>query len=121
MIDYTLDEANAVLHVRPTGPLQKADFDALSRAVDPFIEQTGGLNGLLIETAHFPGWDNFGTVVRHFQFVRDHHRKIKKVALVTDSPLGNAAEQIASHFVAAKIRHFAGDRSAEARTWIISE
>jgi hypothetical protein len=33
----------------------------------------------------------------------------------------NAAEQIESHFVAAKIRHFAGDRSAEARTSIVSE
>jgi hypothetical protein len=29
--------------------LQENDFEALSRAVDPFIDRTGGLNGLLIE------------------------------------------------------------------------
>ena len=48
----------------------------------------------------------------HLRFLRDHHKHIKKVAgrLVTDSPFGDAAEHIASHFVAAEIKHFpAGD------------
>ena len=120
MLDYTLDETSSVLHVRPTGPLRKDDFDALSQAVDPFIERTGGLNGLLLETVRFPGWENVGAAVRHFRFVRDHHRKIKKVAIVTDSPLGEAAEHIASHFVAATIKHFPAGHLDEARTWIAS-
>ncbi len=120
MIDYTLDETNSVLHVRPAGPLGKDDFEALSHAVDPFIERTGGLNGLLLEVAHFPGWTNVAAVIRHFRFVRDHHRKVKKVAIVTDSPLGEAAEHIASHFVAATIKHFPAGHLDEATTWLAS-
>jgi hypothetical protein len=30
MIEYTLDRENSVLHVRPTGPLRKQDFDELA-------------------------------------------------------------------------------------------
>ncbi|MBU0677920.1 MAG: STAS/SEC14 domain-containing protein [Verrucomicrobia bacterium] len=61
------------------------------------------------------------SAVRHFRFVRDHHRKIKKIAVVTDSRLGDAAEHITSHFVAATIRHFASTEVDEARTWIASD
>lgn len=118
MIDYTLDEANSVLHVRPMGPLQKDDLDTLSQAVDPFIERTGGLNGLLLEVAQFAGWTNLAAAVRHFRFVRDHHRKIKKVAIVTDSTLGDAAEHVASHFVAATFKHFPSGQVDEAETWV---
>ncbi len=120
MIDYTVDETNSVLYVRPTSPLRRDDFEALSQAVDPFIERTGGLNGLLLEVAHFPGWTNVAAAIRHFQFVRDHHRKIKKAAIVTDSPLGEAAEHIASHFVAATIKHFPAGHLDEAKTWVSS-
>ena len=118
MLDYTLDEPTSVLHVRPTGPLQENDFEALSQAVDPFIERTGGLTGLLIEVVHFPGWTNVAAATCNFRFVRDHHRKIKKVAIVTDSLLGEDAEHIASHFVAAIIKHFPYGHLDEAKTWV---
>ena len=121
MIEYKLDEADSVLHVKPTGPLQKSDFDSLSEAIDPFIERTGGLHGLLLEAARFPGWENLGSAMRHFRFIRDHHRKVRKIAIVTDSHLGDAAAHVASHFVAATIRHFKGGEVNQAREWVASD
>lgn len=118
MIDHSLDKQSSVLHVRPTGPLQKQDFDDIARTVDLFIEETGGLVGLILETEHFPGWENLGATMRHLRFVRDHHKKIKRVAVVTNSPLGSVAEHIASHFVSAEIRHFAADQLNAAKTWV---
>lgn len=118
MIDYSLDEVHAVLRVRPTGPLRAEDFDTLARVVDPFIERTGRLRGLLLETAHFPGWTDLPAAVRHFRFVHDHHRRISKVAVVTDSPVGNLAEHIAAHFVAAEVRHFPSAQRDEAGVWL---
>lgn len=120
MIDCNLDKEKSILYVRPTGPLRKQDFDDLAQLVDPFIEETGGLGGLILETAYFPGWDNLGAVARHFRFVRDHHKKVKKVAIVTDSPLGDAAERFASHFVEATIKHFPGGDVQQAREWVSS-
>lgn len=120
MIDFTLDKEKATLHAKPKGPLSKEDFIVLAETVDPFIEQSGGLKGLILETVRFPGWEDLGAAVRHFRFVRDHHRKIKKVAIVTDSMLGETAERIASHFVAAEIKQFAAGKIADAQAWINS-
>jgi hypothetical protein len=36
MIDYTLDQTNSVLHVRPTVPLQEKDFVAATIKHFPF-------------------------------------------------------------------------------------
>jgi stage II sporulation SpoAA-like protein len=60
-------------------------------------------------------------MVTHFRFVRDHHKRIRKVALVTDSPVGDVAEHLASHFVSAKVRHFPGGQLDQARQWIITD
>jgi SpoIIAA-like len=120
MIEFDLDTAHAILVVRPQSVLDTADFVELANAVDPLIETNGDLAGLIINAPKFPGWDSFGTMVSHFRFVRDHHKHIKKVALVTDSHLGDVAEHLASHFVSATIRHFSGEQLEQARQWIIN-
>ena len=119
MIDFTLDTTNAILHIRPKSSLEEADFEQLAKAVNPFITGTGDLAGLIIETPAFPDWLSFGAFVAHLRFVKDHHRHIRKLALVTDSALGNIAEKLASHFVAAEIKHFASTALDAARQWIL--
>lgn len=121
MIEFDLDTAHSILLVRPQSALDKADFVELAKAVDPVIESTGDLAGLIVNAVKFPGWDSFGTMVKHFRFVRDHQKHIKKIALVTDSHLADVAEHLASHFVSAEIRHFPDDQLDQARKWIINE
>ena len=120
MIEFDLDTAHSILLVRPQSALDTADFVELAEAVDPLIETTGDLAGIIINAPKFPGWDSFGSMVTHFRFVRDHHKHIKKVAVVTDSHLGDVAEHLASHFVSAEVRHFSGEQLDQARQWIIS-
>jgi hypothetical protein len=120
MIDYDLDAAHSILYVRPKSALAEGDFLTLARAVDPHIEATGGLAGLIIETPTFPGWEGLGALVAHFRFVRDHHKHVRKVALVTDSALGNVAERLASHFVSAEIRHFPSGEMEAAKQWVLT-
>jgi hypothetical protein len=54
-----------VLIVEPQAALEAADFERLVQAVDPFIEQAGGLNGLMIYSDSFPGWDDFQALGSH--------------------------------------------------------
>ncbi len=119
MIEYELDAEHSVLVVRPTSALDKDDFVELAKAVDPQIAENGDLAGLIINAPSFPGWDSFGAMVTHFRFVRDHQKHIKKVAVVTDSHLGDVAEHLAAHFVSAKIQHFPAGQIEQARQWII--
>jgi len=120
MIEHTLDSVNSILHVRPKSALEQRDFAQLAKTVDPYIEKTGDLAGLIIEAAAFPGWENLGAMAAHFRFVRDHHRRIKRIGLVTDSALGNVAERLASHFVSAEIKHFSAGELETARQWVMN-
>jgi len=59
-------------------------------------------------------------MVTHLRFVRDHHKHVKKIAVVTDSALGDFAQRLTSHFVSAEIRHFAAGQVEEAQKWILN-
>lgn len=120
MIDYDIDTEHSIVHVRPTSAIDKDDFTKLASAVDPHIEAAGDLAGIIIEVSRFPGWDSFGALVNHLRFVRDHHKHVKKIAVVTDSPLGDFAERLASHFVSAEIKHFPAGHADDARQWILT-
>jgi hypothetical protein len=119
MIDYDLDKERSILHVQPKSAIEADDFVKVAGAVDPYIEATGGLAGLVIEAPSFPGWKSFGAMVNQFRFIRDHHKRIGKVAVVTDSHLGDVAEHLASHFVSAEIKHFPAGQTEAAREWIL--
>jgi len=120
MLAYEFDSANSILLVKPESALEKNDFVQLAQAVDPQIEESGDLAGLIISAPAFPGWDSFGALVTHFRFVRDHHKHVKKIAVVTDSHLADVAEHLGSHFVSAEIQHFPAGQVEQARQWILN-
>jgi hypothetical protein len=121
MITHHLDPEHRILHLQPHSSLEIADFEQLAAVVDPFLAESGDLAGLIVETPHFSGWDSFGAMSAHLRFVRDHHRHIKKIAIVTHSKLGDVAEHLASHFVSAEILHFPAGNLEPARQWISGE
>ena len=118
MIFYDLDENSGVLTVRPQGKLEAKDFLTISEVVDPFIKKKGGLNGIIIVTKKFPGWEDFKGMIEHIEFVRNHHRKISKVAIVTDSKIADVAESLGKHFIKASIKHFSFEEFESAKRWI---
>jgi len=120
MLNVKLDKENRVAILEPTGALEKTDFEKAAEEIDPLIEETGKLKGLVIHAENFPGWDSFGALVSHLKFIKNHHREIGRIAFVTDSPMGNLAEKLGSHFVAAEVRHFVFQALEDARAWIIS-
>jgi len=119
MIDHSFDAAQSILHLRPKAPLAREDFAQIAATVDPHIEKKGSLAGIIIEFAAFPGWDSLGAMAAHFRFVREHHKHVKRIAAVTDAKLGAVAEKLASHFVAATIKHFPAGQADAARKWIL--
>ena len=118
MISAKLDRKTGILHLRPSGPLEEADFALLSDVVDPYIKEKGSLAGLVVEIDRFPGWKNLAGMLSHFRFVKNHHRKVRRVALVTDARIGKIGAKVARHFVAADIKRFPAGSVAEARKWI---
>ena len=120
MLDHRLD-VNGIVHLHPQGALEKEDFASLAQTVDPYIEKHGDLAGIILDVAKFPGWDSLGAMAAHIRFVRDHHKRVKKIAVVTDAKLGDMAERFASHFVAATIKHFPAGQTHAAEQWILGK
>jgi len=118
MITHELLRDKGILIVKPEGPLEQTDFEALAKEVDPYIEAQGQLNGLLISAKGFPGWKDFAALVSHLRFVKSHHQKIRKVAAVTDSGFLSILPHIANHFVNAEVKHFDYPDKDRAIAWL---
>lgn len=118
MLQIDIDEQNGIAVFSPSAKLSENDFTNAARQIDPYIEKAGKLNGLIIATESFPGWESFSAMLSHLSFVKEHHRKIAFVALVTDSALGGLAKSIANHFVSAQIKAFKYSELDSAKEWI---
>lgn len=118
MIQHELLPERGVLILKPAGALRAEDFTALAGTVDPYIERHGELKGLMIDAPAFPGWENFAALLSHLRFVRDHHRRIRRIAVVSDSTLLAVGPRVANHFVSAEVRTFGTAERAAALAWI---
>ena len=120
MLKVEIDQINNIAVLEPDGPLSKQDFVQAAEVIDPYIENTDRFNGLLIHTKSFPGWESFAGLCSHLQFVQEHHKKVSRVALSTDSMVGKFAEIIVGHFVNAEIKLFSYQELEQAKDWVIS-
>jgi hypothetical protein len=116
-ISHRLLPESGVIVVEIKGALRASDFASLAATADAWIGTHGTLNGLVLHAHHFPGWESLRSVISHVRFVRDHHREVKRIALVTDSRLASLTSQIAEHFVAAKIEVFGYEKLEAATAW----
>lgn len=117
MLDIEYDAARNCFRLEPSGKLTEADFTALTAEFNARVNETDSIPNLVIHAATFPGWADFSGFVKHFGFLRDHHRMIERVALVSDSRILDIAPRIARHLVAVDIRHFPEDELEAALDW----
>ncbi len=121
MIKSELLKDRGVLIITPVGPLASSDFEGLASEIDPYIEQNGRLNGLMIDAPSFPGWSDFSALLSHLKFVKEHHRQISKAAAVSDSKFLSAMPNVVGHFVRAEVKHFTHDERDKALAWLTGE
>jgi len=117
MLRIEMNAQDRIAILEPDGALTKQDFNLVTRVIDNYIEQSGNLEGIIIHTKSFPGWESFAALLKHLTFVKNHHHKIERVALVTDSALGRFAEHVANHFIHAEVKSFRYDQFIMARLW----
>jgi len=121
MLQIKLDKDAGIVTVTPSAPLNEKDFASLAGEMDPYIEKEGKLNGLIIQVESFPGWEDFAGLLSHLKFVREHHKKIEKVAAVSDGKIVSIMPRIVDHFVNAKVKYFPYESLDEAILWVQSK
>ena len=75
--------------IEVVAPLRVADFDALAATVDAWLSGHDALQGVVVHAGAIPGWENLGHCCGTSRFVRDHHRKVRRVALAVDGRLAD--------------------------------
>jgi len=119
-LTITLDTTKRLLILEPKAVLTKEDFIYLATVVDPYFEEGNTLRGLMIKTKNFPGWDSISALKEHISFIKHHHKKIEKLAFVTDSSFIDAIKTISSAFVHPQIKEFSYAQTEEALAWLTS-
>ncbi len=115
MLNHELQHRAEILVLNPQEPLEAADFTALASCVDAYLQRHGKLRGVLIRAKSFPGWKNFGALLSHLKFVKEHHQDIEKVAVVADGAFMTVMPKLANHFLRAQVQHF--DSASENAAW----
>ncbi|MEW6997995.1 STAS/SEC14 domain-containing protein [Colwelliaceae bacterium BS250] len=120
MLTVSIQTANAIAVLEPSGVLTEHDFEYAAQVIDPYIRANGYLNGILIFSKGFPGWQSFNAIASHMGFIKEHHQFVKKIAIVTDSVLGNFASVLTGHFVYSEIKWFNYADLDNAQLWLLS-
>ncbi|WP_460105315.1 SpoIIAA family protein [Streptomyces sp. YKOK-J1] len=116
-VSHQLRSEARVVVIEVDQPLRVQDFDALARTVDDWLDTHEALDGVVVHARAFPGWENVKSLLRHVRFVRDHHRRVRRIALAADSRFAELAPHLANHFVRAEVRRFEYDELEEAVAW----
>lgn len=121
MTTCEFSQSNKVLIVKLTGKLTVDDLSEIAKTLDDHINRHDDIPNLVIHLSKMPHWNGFHALKMHFELVKNHHRLIKKVAVVGDSLALTIMPNIMDHFIDAKVRHFPDHRMEEAKNWAEAE
>ena len=121
MLEFHLLKDKGIVTLEPKAALTVDDFKRVAATVDPYLAETGSLKGLLINANVFPGWESFAALVEHLKFIRDHQRRVARIAFVTDNKLLKIPPHVVAHFAHPEIRVFSIAERERALEWLEGE
>ena len=121
MLKHKLLSSEGILIIEPIAPLEMSDFSVLVREIDPFIAEHGKLLGLLLHAKAFPGWMNLEAAIAHKKFISRHQKKIKKLAVVSDSWVLTVLTKVVANFIHPEVKHFSESSYKAALHWLGTE
>ena len=110
--------ANAVKVFVPE-KLQADDFHEIEPRIDALIAQSGQIR-LLIDARHFHGWEDIAAFECHAGFVKDHHRKVQRIAVIVGRDWQSWLIAFVRLFVHPEARAFDSKDEDEARRWLLA-
>lgn len=106
MIATDIKERENIIVATPDGGITADDITAFAEKIDTYINSHDMVPNLVFHVHKLPHWKDFHALSEHLKLVKDHHRIVKKVAVVTDSRLISLARVLVDRFTGAKVRRF---------------
>ena len=113
-------EAISPKALRLTAPekFRSDDFQKLALQVDPLIRQHNNIR-LLIDASKFHGWETISAFKNHVAFIKGHHRKVERIAIIAAHKWQHWLIRIISRFVHPEVRAYDKSTENEALQWVI--
>jgi hypothetical protein len=121
MLKVDIRRRENIAIVTPEGRITSEEMSEFTQKVNDYINETDQVPSLVLQTKSVPYWANFNALRKHLEFVKNHHRLVRKVAIVSDSKLLWLARSIVDHFVVAKVRRFNEESIDDAIAWAQTE
>ena len=121
MLNISIDKPSSIVTLTPNGALTKEDIQSATKEIDAYLKEAAKLKGVIIYVDSFDGWGSFSALLAHLKFIKEHHKKVSRIAFVTNSIVGDFAEHISSHFVSAQVKHFDYNKLEDAKLWIVAQ
>ena len=93
-------------------------FQQITPEVDSFISQHAKIR-LLIDIYGFNGWYNFAALLKHIQFIKDHHQKVERIAVVGARSWQHWVIGVVRMILRPEVRAYDRSQQAEALRWIV--
>jgi hypothetical protein len=121
-LSYSILPARRVLLIELQDALHAEDFDALSRELNVAMESSDNpLHGIVVHARERPHWENLGALFRHVRFVREHHKKVRRVAIAGDGKLAALLPPMIGLLLHPEVRSFPFDAVDRAVEWASQE
>jgi len=117
MIDLSFTAESNIVAAKIRGELQASDWNDVAPIIDKQITEHGKIN-LLLDATDFDGWENLNAAKNHLSFVKNHHNKIQRVAVIAGKRWQHWIAAAASVFVNADLKIFAEDLAYKAQEWL---
>lgn len=101
--------------------LTEDDLKSFRDAVDEYTKKAGHAPNLMIQSAKLPHFPSFKAFRDQAKFAYEKSKQINKVAIVTDSVLGDVVPTIADVLAKADIKHFKMAEEQSAMDWLTAK
>ena len=117
MIDLSFIAESNIVSAKISGELHATDWTNVTPIIDKQIAEHGKIN-LLLDATDFDGWEDLKAAKTHLNFVKYHHNKIQRVALIAGKRWQHWVAAAASVFVDADLKIFDEEHAYKAQEWV---
>lgn len=121
MINIETKRSENVFILTPKGSISAEDIGAVASTIDAYINEHDAVPSLVFRLSELPHWKDLEAMGAHFRLVKDHHKVIPKVAVVSDNTLLALARVLVDQFTGARIRRFPEEAFDDAVNWAAME
>jgi len=112
-----LTAADNVVELALKGTIHATDFTKIEQHVDELIAKHGAIR-LLLDASEFEGWQDVNAARTHFLFVKEHHARVERIAVLGDHQWQHWLASAISVFLHPDVKCFGSDEKHSALKWL---